>query len=90
MVGWSDGTIRRSGDPTIRQFTMPLGAPFQPTQRSLQRIPRRRLIGSSGDHMIECHGDVGTERPLDFYGALGRELAAAAVHVTLKFSSENT
>src|SRR5882724_13377718 len=87
MVGWSDGTIRRSGDPTIRQFTMPLGTPLQPLQRSFQRIPRRRLIRASGNHMIERHRDVGAERPLNLNGTLGGQLAPAAVDVTLKLDA---
>src|SRR6266511_5425311 len=87
MVGWSDGTIRRSGDPTICQFTMPLGTPLQPLQRSFQGVPSGRFIRPSGNHMIERHRDIRAERPLDFYRALGGQLAPAAVDVTLKFDA---
>ena len=38
----------------------------------------------AGDHVVERHRDIGTERPLDLHGALGRQGPIGAVHMTLK------
>src|SRR6267143_6053434 len=63
---------------------MPFAAPCQPSQRSLEGVPRHSLVRASGHYVIERHRNVGPEHPLDLRGALGGERAAAAVHVTLE------
>ena len=73
--------------PTFQQFPVLFNAPSQPPDRSFQRIPRRGLVGASGDHVIECHRDVGAELRLDFDGTLGRDHPAAAIHVALEFDA---
>jgi hypothetical protein len=61
--------------------------PLQPPQRPLHRVPTRRLIGASRHDVVEGHGDVGAEGPLDLDGPLGSEHVSAAVYVTLKLHS---
>ncbi len=66
---------------------MPFPAPLQPSQRSLEGIPSHALVRAPGHHMVEGHRDVGAQGPLDLRGALGREPAAAAVHVALELDA---
>jgi hypothetical protein len=44
----------------------------------------RRL---AGDHVVEGHGDVGAEGPLNLHGSLGGELTVGPVDVTLELDA---
>ncbi len=59
-------------------------APREPPQGPIERITRRCLIGSTWDHMIECHRDIRAQRCLDLDRAFGRQRPPSAVHVALK------
>ncbi len=66
------------------QLLMAFLAAHQPPQRSVQRIPRRRLVRPTRDHVVERHRNIGAEGCLDFDCAFWCQLATSAVHVTLK------
>src|SRR5213592_2975855 len=82
--GWSDGRMERSADSAIRRSA---NSRCLLAHRSSQRIPSDRLVRASGNHVIEGHGDVGTERPLNLNGTLGGQCAPAAVDVALKLDA---
>ena len=84
----SDG--ERSATPSCASCrSMPRSSAPHPATASVRSIPSlgelvRRLAGHD---VVERHGDVGAEGPLDLHGALGGERALGAVHVALELDA---
>ena len=59
------------------------------SHRSVRSIPSQRQLVRrlAGHDVVERHGDVGAEGPLDLHGALGRERAVGAVDVALELDA---
>ncbi len=66
---------------------MTLRAALQPPQRSLQCVTGRGFVGRARGDVVERHGDVGAQSPLDLGGALGGEVALGAVDVAGEFDA---
>jgi hypothetical protein len=73
-------------DPTD-QLTMPDPTPLQPPQAPLHPLLGQRPLRLSGHHVVERHGDVGAERPLNLHRGFGGEGANAAIEVTGEFDA---
>src|ERR1041385_4325932 len=61
------------------EFSVPPPAPLQPAQRLLHPLFGKLPRSLPGHHVVECHRDVGAERPLDLHGRLGGEPPYGAV-----------
>jgi hypothetical protein len=59
--------------------------PLEPTQSAFERIFRGCPLRLPRYDVVQCHCDVGTQRPLDIDSLFGREFSAASVHVRLEF-----
>src|SRR5262245_51906609 len=87
IVGSADCPIRPSVHPPIRQLTMSLCTPVQPSYRAFEGITRGGFVRAARNHVVERHGDIRAERPLDLRGSLGGEATARTVDVTLELDA---
>ena len=63
------------------QLPVPGSAPFQPPQRPLHPFFRQLPRRLAGDDVVEHHGHVGAECPLDLHGRFGSDRAGRAIDV---------
>ena len=73
--------------PPARQRLVRCLAAVQPAQGALHAVEGQLVRRLARDHVVERHGDVGAERPLDLHGALGRQRAVGAVDVRLELDA---
>ena len=69
------------------QFRMPLLTPIEPPQCPLHALAccfGRRL---PGNHVIECHGNIGRQLPLDLHGAFRGQHPAGTVDMALELNA---
>src|SRR3954465_823612 len=87
MERWNVGTLEcafHSIIPSIHQFSVFLGTPFQPAKRPFKGVATRCFIRFPRRDVIEGHRDIGAERPLYLDGPLRSEQTSAAVDVALE------
>jgi hypothetical protein len=70
-----------------RQFLVPHLASIEPSKGSLHTLARQLGGRLTGDDMVESHGDVRRQAPLDLDGSFRRESSHGAIDVTLKLNA---